>query len=75
MLYRDQGNMLSSTVWPVHRFTSDGGGGIFYRFYLEVFISVLTDTATINKYINNAQQLTFLTRNKSAEIKIYFNTP
>ncbi len=56
------------------RFTSDLAGGgeetrYFCRFYLAVFNVVLTDTATINKYSNNVQQLTYLTWNKSVEIK------
>jgi hypothetical protein len=41
---------------------------VFCRFYL----AVLTDIATINKYSNNVQQLTFFIRNNYA---VYLNTP
>jgi hypothetical protein len=62
--------MFLSTLWPVFLFTSDlERGWHFCRFYLTVFNAVLTDIATMKKYTNNGQQLTFLTRNKSAEIK------
>ncbi len=63
--------MLLSTVWPDYcsHPTWGEGGRYFSRFYLAVFKAVLTDIATINKYSNNSQQLTFVTRHQFVEIK------
>jgi hypothetical protein len=53
VLYRDQSNMLSFTLWPVFRFTSDSGGGgarYFCSSNLAFFNAVLLDNCTMNKY-------------------------
>jgi hypothetical protein len=52
---RDQGNMLSYTLWPVFRFTLGGGGDRYFcRFYLEVFNAILiARTATDKERIKN----------------------
>ncbi len=53
VLYRDQGNVLSSTLRPVlgsHQTLGGGGGRYFCRFFFAVFNAVLIARPTITKY-------------------------
>jgi MFS superfamily sulfate permease-like transporter len=69
--------MLSSTFWPVFRFTSVGGGGgsvYFCRFHLTVEITVITDITTNYKHIHTmtVEWHKFLNKNNSAMIRLIF---